>query len=89
MSSSRVDSNDIGGEDPLRRLSKDNSSTERIQAQFKNYKFKTREESPSPNKRGGSPITNNMSAPQRTTPSHRRKTVRSTISSREIGRAHV
>ena len=83
MSSSRVDSNDIGGEDPLRRLSKDNSSTERIQAQFKNYKFKTREESPSPNKRGGSPITNNMSAPQRTTPSHRRKTVRSTISSRE------
>ncbi|KAF8422665.1 vacuolar segregation subunit 7-domain-containing protein [Tirmania nivea] len=83
MSSSRVDGNDTGGEDSLRHLSKGNSSTERIQAQFKSYKFNTREESPSPNRRGRSPITNNMSAPQRTTQSHRRKAVRSTISSRE------
>lgn len=80
MSSSRVVNNDIGGEDALRTLSKDNSSTEKIQNHFKNYKL-TREESPL--RRGGSPTTNNMSAPQRTAQGYRRKTVRSTYSSRE------
>lgn len=77
MSSSRVDSHDTGGGD---NFSSHNSSTERIQNHFSNYRL-AREKSPT--KRRGSPITNNMTTPQRTTPSHRRKTVRPTLSSRE------
>lgn len=77
MSSSRVDSHDTGGGD---NLSSHNSSTERIQNHFNNYKL-AREKSPT--KRRGSPTTNNMIAPQRPTQSHRRKTVRLPLSSRE------